>query len=104
MKLSVIALLLAPAAAFVVPPAGRGLAMRSKVERSLTQAYVQPGDNEEEGMDLNLEEMFEIFDAADDEISNEEVGMEAEKDDDKKKDGKDGEDFASKIMGMFGGN
>eukprot|EP00569_Conticribra_weissflogii_P006464 CAMPEP_0171329718 /NCGR_PEP_ID=MMETSP0878-20121228/1491_1 /TAXON_ID=67004 /ORGANISM="Thalassiosira weissflogii, Strain CCMP1336" /LENGTH=77 /DNA_ID=CAMNT_0011829823 /DNA_START=54 /DNA_END=287 /DNA_ORIENTATION=- len=59
MKLAIVALLVSGATAFT--PSIPYLATRSAVA---TQVFAEP-ENEEGGLDLDLEEMFDMFDAAD---------------------------------------
>lgn len=69
MKLSITLLaVLASANAFSTAPSAfsRGISASITTSRSAeSRLFADPKDDDEEGLDLNLEEMFEMFDAAD---------------------------------------
>mmetsp|Transcript_8736 Transcript_8736/g.12699 ORF Transcript_8736/g.12699 Transcript_8736/m.12699 type:complete len:87 (-) Transcript_8736:23-283(-) len=69
LSLSIAFLAMTGAAAFTAAPAttfSRGLATATTtIQPSNTVLFSEPADDDEEGLDLNLEEMFEMFDAAD---------------------------------------
>mmetsp|Transcript_17788 Transcript_17788/g.23469 ORF Transcript_17788/g.23469 Transcript_17788/m.23469 type:complete len:100 (+) Transcript_17788:87-386(+) len=68
--------------------------MASKLNRVQPRNTIIYSKDEDEGMDLNLEEMFEIFDAADKEVNEEDVGMST----------KDKPTVGESIMNLFGQN
>eukprot|EP00561_Arcocellulus_cornucervis_P005150 CAMPEP_0185826046 /NCGR_PEP_ID=MMETSP1322-20130828/31352_1 /TAXON_ID=265543 /ORGANISM="Minutocellus polymorphus, Strain RCC2270" /LENGTH=81 /DNA_ID=CAMNT_0028523771 /DNA_START=55 /DNA_END=300 /DNA_ORIENTATION=- len=66
MKVVLSVLTLAAAASAFAPSASLPRGLTSSVATATpTQLFSEPEDDDEEGLDLNLEEMFDMFDAAD---------------------------------------
>lgn len=88
-----------PAEAFTTAGRFHGAVMAGGVQQRRSAVFSTPEDDDQEVKDLNLEEMFEVFEAADQTISDAEVGKEG---DGKSGDGED-DSIADKIMSLFGG-
>ncbi|CAM9625466.1 unnamed protein product [Ectocarpus sp. 6 AP-2014] len=61
--------------------ASQSITSRSSSGRRAVMLFAEKedGDEEQEPMDLDLEQMFEVFEAADKEVSDEEVGKKGDK-------------------------